>query len=337
MINIGVVGCGYWGPNLIRNFHQLPESKVVSACDLDEGRLEHMHRLYPHLELTTDYQRLLDDKSLDAICVATPVHTHYEFALRALEHDKHVLVEKPLTYTSAQATELINCAHEKNKILMVDHTFEYVIAVEEVKKIIQRGELGRICYINTSRLNLGLFQKDINVIWDLAPHDLSIIMYILDARPERVSAQGNAYVLPGIEDVALLSLRFPNNIMAFSHLSWLDPCKVRQVTIVGREKMLIYNDVEPLEKIKIYDQKVKAPKYYDTFGEFQFAYHYGDVLIPRLENIEPLRSVCSHFIECIQTNRQPKSDGQDGWQVIKVMEAAQKSLKNSGQEVEIEW
>jgi predicted dehydrogenase len=296
-----------------------------------------MKELYPYLKLYSDYQGLLKEDGLDAIAIATPVHTHYDIAKQALEADKHVLVEKPLTYTSEQAAALIELADRNNKVLMVDHTFEYVAAVDEIKKIIQKGELGKICYINTSRLNLGLFQKDINVIWDLAPHDLSILMYILDKQPTRVSAHGNAYVLPGIEDVAWLSLKFPDNIMAFSHLSWLDPCKIRQVTIVGSEKMLVYNDVEPLEKIRIYDQKVKAPKYYDTFGEFQFAYHYGDVIIPRLENTEPLRTVCSHFIECIKANKKPISDGLDGWRVIKIMETAQKSLKHTGQEIGIEW
>jgi predicted dehydrogenase len=337
MFNIGVVGCGYWGPNLIRNFHQIPDTRVVCACDLNENRLSHMKRLYPHLGLYTDYQGLLEENGLDVIAIATPVHTHYDFAKKALKADKHVLVEKPLTYTSQQAAKLIELANKNNKVLMVDHTFEYVAAVNEIKKIIQRGELGTIYYINTSRLNLGLFQKDINVIWDLAPHDLSILMYVLDKRPLKISAHGNAYVLPGIEDVAVLSLKFPDNITTFSHLSWLDPCKVRQVTVVGSEKMLVYNDVEPLEKIRIYDQKVKAPKYYDTFGEFQFAYHYGDVVIPRIENTEPLKTLCSHFIECIKDNKEPVSNGLDGWRVIKVMEAAQKSLKNSGQEIEIEW
>jgi len=337
MIGIGVIGCGYWGPNLIRNFQQLPDSQVISACDLKEERLAHMKRLYPHLELTRDYEELLRDERLEAICIATPVPTHYEFTRKALDHNKHVLVEKPLACSSREAIELIRQADERKRVLMVDHTFEYVVAVEEVRRIIQRGELGQIRYISTSRLNLGLFQKDINVIWDLAPHDLSILIYVLGRCPQRVSAQGSSYVMPGIEDVALLSLRFPDNILAFIHLSWLDPCKVRRVTIVGSEKMLVYDDVEPLEKIRIYDQKVKVPSYYDTFGEFQFSYHYGDVVIPRLENIEPLRAVCRHFIDCIKHNNHPKSDGVDGWRVIKVIEAAQESLKNQGKEVEIEW
>jgi predicted dehydrogenase len=336
MIKIGIIGCGYWGPNLIRNFIQLPSSHVVYACDLDEGRLNYIKKLYPHIKVTKDSNELYRDENLDVIGIATPVSTHYYLAREALKHDKHIFIEKPMTANSREAEEIVALAAERKRVLMVDHTFEYVVAVNKIREVIANGELGDIYYINMSRLNLGLFQTDINVIWDLAPHDLSIAMYILNDRPVSISAFGNSCVVDGIEDVALLKLEFPGNILVIMNLSWLDPCKVRRTTIVGSKKMLLYDDVEQMEKIKIYDKSVQGPRYYDNFGEFQFSYHYGDVIIPRIDSVEPLKLGCSHFIECIEKGLTPRSDGIDGLNVVKILEAAQRSLRNGGTKERIE-
>ena len=329
-VRIAVIGAGYWGPNLIRNFNQLPNSEVVLVCDLEEKRLAHVRNLYPHIRVTDDYKEATRGTGVDAVCVATPVQWHFEMARDAMLHGKHVLVEKPLTASVKEAHELVKLAGEHKRVLLVDHTFEYTPAVNKIKEIIQQGELGDIYYVNMSRLNLGLFQKDINVIWDLAPHDVSILNYVLDVCPEGISAHGNANILPEIEDVAMLTLYFPQNVIAYLHMSWLDPCKIRKSTFVCSRNMLVYDDVEPLEKIKIYDNGVDGPKHYDTFGEFQFSYRYGDIYTPYLENQEPLGIECRHFVDCILNGAEPRSGGVDGLNVVRTIEAAQHSLKNNG-------
>lgn len=334
-IRIAVIGAGYWGPNLVRNFNQSREVKVSLVCDLDASRRDHIRNLYPHVRVTEDHREATQGDDVDAVCIATPVRWHYEMASEALSSGKHVLVEKPMTTDVTEAESLVDLAERNGRVLMVDHTFEYAPAVNRIKAIIASGELGEIYYVSMSRLNLGLFQKDINVIWDLAPHDVSILSYVLGVLPETVVAHGNANIVAGIEDVAMLTLRYSNNVIAYLHMSWLDPCKIRRSTFVGSKKMLVYDDVEPLEKIKIYDNGVDGPKHYDTFGEFQFSYRYGDIHTPYLENQEPLTVECRHFVDCIRNGSAPRSSGQDGLNVVRVIAAAQKSLREGGERVAV--
>ena len=335
-INVGVVGCGYWGPNLIRNFNALPDCKVRYVCDKDEKRLAHMKQLYPSVETTRDFDKMIADKEVDAVVVATPVHLHYELAKKALQAGKHAFVEKPMTQTSEQGNELVQIAAKKKLTLMVGHTFIYSAPVRRIKEIVASGEIGEIQYISSRRLNLGLFQKDINVAWDLAPHDISIILYFLGKPPFSVNCQGKAHINKDIEDVTNMSLDFDNGGFATIHSSWLDPNKVREMVIVGSKRMIVYDDNQPLEKIKIYDKRVEAPPHYDTFAEFTYSYHYGDAYIPYIKQTEPLKVETQHFLDCIKTGKKPESNGLEGLRVIQILEASSRSLKNGGAKVEID-
>ena len=335
MINVGIIGCGYWGPNLIRNFNWLPNSNMLVCCDRDAKQLERMQRLYPGVETTTEPEALFKDPRVDAIGIATPVFTHYELAREALLNGKHVFLEKPMTHSVETCLSLIEIAETMERVLMVGHTFEYTAAVNKTKEFIKAGELGEPLYISSIRVNLGLFQPDINVTWDLAPHDISIITYLLGQVPESVNCQGKSHYQKGIEDVATLTLNYENGVVAFIQSSWLDPNKIRKTTIVGSKKMLVYNDVEPQEKIKIYDKGVDAPPYYDTYGDFQFSYRYGDIYSPRLEDYEPLRKQCEHFIDCIERGLQPRTDGYSGLRVVSVLEAAAISLQHGGKAIPV--
>lgn len=334
-IRIGVIGAGYWGPKLIRNFNEIPGALVAAAADLRPERLDHIRRNYPATRITHDYRELLADPSIRGIVVATPVSTHARLAREALLAGKHVLVEKPLTADSREACDLIDLAAAQGVQLMVGHTFEYNPAVEYLKQLIESGTLGRIYYINATRVNLGIFQKDINVVWDLAPHDVSILLYLLGMMPERVSARGAAYVQPGIHDVAYVTLNFPNGVLADIRVSWLDPQKIRQITVVGSKKMVVYDDVDPNEKIKIYDKGVDMPPYSDTMEEFRLSYRYGDIVTPHIALKEPLRVECEHFLRCIAENRPARSDGGVGLRVVQILEAAQTSLCDSGNPVAV--
>lgn len=337
MLNIGVIGAGYWGPNLIRNFGVANRSRVKLCSDLEPGRLAHMAELYPHLRTTPDYREILDDPEITAVAIATPVSTHYKLAMDALHARKHVFVEKPLAQSSEQCMELAQSATERNLVLMVGHTFVYTAAVNKIRDLVQAGDLGEILYINSTRVNLGVFQPDINVVWDLAPHDLSIMNYILDARPERVAAHGRSYIRPGIEDVAFVDLEYPNRIIANIHVSWLDPCKIRRTTVVGSKKMLVYDDVSSLEKIRVYDKGVTVPPHYDNFGEFKLSYRYGDMLAPRLDEAEPLKVECRHFLDCIDQHKRPRSSAEDGLAVVRTLEASSESLRDGGRLVDIAY
>ena len=333
---MAVVGLGYWGPNWIRNLFQSQCARRVVACDLDRKRRDHISRLYSGVETTACYDELLEDPDIEGIVVATPVSTHYAMARRALEANKSVLVEKPLATSSAQAAELVRLARDRNRVLMVGHTFEYSAPVLKIREIISTGELGDIFYISSVRANLGLFQRDVNVAWDLATHDISIILMLMGGRiPETVSCQGESHYGQDVEDVAMLTLRFSKNVIAFIHVSWLDPDKIRRTTIVGSKKMLVYDDTAPQEKIRIYDKGVSAPPHYDTFGEFQFSYRYGDIQIPRIEEKEPLGQECEHFVDCIRNEKAPNTDGLSGLRVVSVLEAASASLRQGGQMVPI--
>ncbi|HEX7557500.1 MAG TPA: Gfo/Idh/MocA family oxidoreductase [Leptolinea sp.] len=335
-IRVGIIGGGYWGPNLIRNFMDLANSEVVMVADLKKDRLAKIKNNYPQVLVTENYRDFFDQK-LDAVVVATPPPSHFPITKDCLEHGLHALVEKPLTLKSTDAEELVEIAAKRRLTLMVGHTFEYNAAVHALKDLIDKGDLGQIYYLDAARLNLGLFSRDLNVLWDLAPHDISILLYILGKLPVAVSAHGTQCVFTGINDVAYVQLVFPDNIMAHIHVSWLDPCKVRRVTVVGSKKMAVYNDIESLEKIKIYDKGVEHPEYTNNFGEFQFSYRYGDITIPNIRFTEPLKVECQHFLDCINNHTKPCSCGEDGLNVVKVLEAAQKSLVNAGQMEELKW
>jgi predicted dehydrogenase len=334
--SIGVIGCGYWGPNLIRNFIEIPTADMVAVADLDEGRLNHIRSRYPQVQLTQDYHDLFE-MGLDAITVATPPATHFLITKECLENNLHVLVEKPMTLNSDDASKLIRLADEKDLILMVGHTFEYNSAVHALKEIVASGEIGKIFYIDAARLSLGLFQRDSNVLWDLAPHDISILLYLLEQEPISVSALGMRCAIDDVYDNVYMNIAFPDNILAHVHVSWLDPCKVRRVTVVGSQKMVVYNDIANNERIKIYDKCVEVPDYTSGFGEFHFNYHHGDVLIPNVRFEEPLRKECQHFLDCIVDHVTPCSCGHDGLRVIKVIEAAERSLLNGTGPEFIRW
>jgi len=340
-ISIGFIGCGYWGPNLIRNMQQLPNVHIQAICDIDEGRLKLLKSNYANVKCLTQYTDLLKDSQIEAIVIATPAETHYRLVKESLLADKHVLVEKPLSLSSPECRELIDLSQKHKKILMVGHTFEYNAAVNKVKEYIDSGELGKIYYIYSQRLNLGRVRHDINAMWNFAPHDVSIILYWLGKQPLRVSARGFKYLQQDIDDVAFMILEFQEGISAHIHISWLDPNKVRMMTLVGSEKMVVYDDVSTAEKIKIYDKGfVKNTKSgtfgdFDSFGKFQLIQRAGDLTIPKFDFIEPLQVECSHFVECIENNKIPLTDGFDGLRVVKVLEAAQKSMDNRGIPVEI--
>jgi len=335
MLNIAAVGCGYWGPNLIRNFSSLSGCKIKMLCDVDENRLAHMKALYPEVKTTFVLEDIVSNAEVDAVVIATPVRFHYEMAKRSLLAGKHTLIEKPMASSLSECEELIELAENQNLTLMIGHTFIYSQPVRKIKQIVNSGELGDIQYISSRRLNLGLFQKDINVAWDLAPHDISIILYIMDEEPVSVNCQGKAHIAPDIEDVTNMTLSFPNGGFATIHSSWLDPNKIREMTFVGTKKMLVYNDVEPMEKIKIYDKRVKTPPHYNTFAEFHYSYHYGDIYSPYLKQLEPLQVECQHFLDCIRSGAKPDSSGIEGMKVVQILEAATVSLKNGGGKVKI--
>jgi predicted dehydrogenase len=329
-ITIGVIGCGYWGPNLARNLFSLPRCRVKTICDSNEERLAHIKSLYCDVEGTTDYNEVIEDPEIDAIVIATPVRYHYAMAKQSLLAGKHTFIEKPMASKASEAQELIDIADQSDLTLMVGHTFIYSAPVRKIKEIVTSGELGEIQYIAARRLNLGLFQKDINVAWDLAPHDISIILYVLDDTPVSINCQGKAHINPDIEDITTMILNYSNGGIATIQNSWLDPNKIRDMTFVGSKKMLVYNDLEVMEKIKIYDKRVEIPPHYDTFAEFHYAYHYGDMYAPYIKQYEPLKVECQHFIDCIATGQTPITNGIEGLKVIQILEAASKSLRNGG-------
>jgi predicted dehydrogenase len=336
MFKVGVIGCGYWGPNLIRNFSQMSRSTVVRVADLEWDRLKHMKALYPFVDTTTEYQQIISDPEIDIVAIATPVGLHHKIASEALAAGKHTFVEKPIAASAQEAEELIALSKKHECKLMVGHTFIYTSAVQKMKEIVDSGELGELYYVSSQRLNLGLFQPDINVIWDLAPHDISIILYLLGQAPESVNAIGASHINPAIEDVAVLTMQFPESLIAFVQSSWLDPDKVRRMTVVGSDKMMVYDDVQTTEKIRIYDKGVEKPKYYDTYAEFHYSYKYGDILIPKINGAEPIRTELNHFLDWILGETEPLSDGKSGLEVVKVLEAAQESIKNENKPIFLE-
>jgi predicted dehydrogenase len=328
VVRIGVIGCGYWGPNLIRNFHELPSSKVVAICDLQEERLKPFVKKFPGAKLTAHYQDILNDPTIDAVVVATPISTHFRISCAAVKAGKHVLVEKPLTATTKEGMALIHLARRRKKMLMVGHTFEYNPAVLKIAQLLQANEVGSIHYLDSVRVNLGLHQSDDrNVIWDLAPHDLSIILRWVQGTPNRVSAWGRPFIKKDVEDVAFIRLDFPGGILAHLHVSWLAPSKIRRITVVGSKKMIVYDDLESVEKIKIADQ---GAHWDPSNTELKVNYRMGDIVSPRVDIKEPLSQECAHFIDCILQNKNPQTDGERGLEVVRILEAADKSIKKGG-------
>ena len=337
ILRVGAIGCGYWGPNLIRNFVEIPDAELVAIADLDQGQIDRIMGRFPQIQKSTKNYRDFFEMDLDAVVIATPPQTHFVIAKECIENGLSVLVEKPITLDSREARELMEFAKEKGKVLMVGHTFEYNTAVRALKEMIDSGDLGEIYYIDGVRASLGLFQTKANVLWDLAPHDISILRYLIGGDPLSVSAKGMSCLDNGIEDIAYATFTFPNRILAHLRCSWLDPSKTRRITVVGSKKMVVYDDVEPLEKIKIYDKGVKAIRRTETYGDFQFAYHYGDVVAPYYRFEEPLRVQCNHFLDCIRTGNTPISDGVNGMRVVQILEAADYSMKHSGISVQVDY
>jgi predicted dehydrogenase len=335
MIKVGIIGYGYWGPNLVRNFMEAPGSRVVAVSDLRSDRLDLVKHRYPSLKALTDCQQLFCDPEIDAIVIATPVTSHYELALAALRAGKHVLVEKPLAASSELGERLIDEAERRNLVLMVDHTFVYTGAVRKIREIIANHELGDIYYYDAVRVNLGLFQHDVNVIWDLAIHDLSIMDYVLPSRVKAVSATGISNIPGQPENVAYITLFFAEPQIAHVHVNWLTPVKVRHTLIGGSEKMILYDDLEPSEKVKIYDKGITVSANREAVYEMLVSYRSGDMWAPRLDTTEALYTEILHFIDCIENNKRPETDGQAGLRLVKVVEAAEQSLRARGQLIEI--
>ncbi len=335
MLKIAVAGCGYWGPNLIRNLYSLSGCKVETVCDIDVKRLERIESLYGNIKTTTNYDDLVDNKDIDAIFIVTPVRFHFEMARKSLQANKHTFIEKPMALSGKECEELIALAEKHGLTLMIGHTFIYSSPVRKIKEIIRNGDLGDIMYIGSRRLNLGLYQKDINVTWDLAPHEISIILYVLDDDPIYVNCQGKASINKDIEDITNMTIDFKNGGFATIQSSWLDPNKVRETKFVGTKGMLVYDDVEPNEKIRVYDKRVETPPHYDTFAEFHYSYHYGDMYSPYLNQVEPLKVECQHFLDCIKSGLKPDSCGKDGLKVVQILEASSKSLSNGGGKVKV--
>jgi len=329
-ISVAVVGCGYWGPNLIRNLLSLHDCKVKAVCDGNPDRLKHIDDLHPEIQTLGDHERMLNELELDAVLIATPVRHHYALAKACLLAGKHTFIEKPMASSSAECEELIALAERNNLVLMVGHTFIYSSPVRKIVEIVRAGDIGEIRYINSRRLNLGLFQKDINVAWDLAPHDLSIILHVLGESPLAVNCQGNAHLTDCVEDVTNMSLIFNNRRFATVQSSWLEPRKVREMTIVGTRRMIVYDDVAPIEKVRIYDVRVERPPHYDTFTEFNYSYHYGDSYIPKIPQEEPLRAECQHFLHCIRSGSKPITGGREGLELVRILETAMESLHQGG-------
>lgn len=329
-IKIGIVGCGYWGPNVIRNFSEVSEADVVACCDLKKERLKYIKQRFPYVDTYTDYCYILGRKDIDAVSICTPVSSHFALAKDALLAHKHVLVEKPITYRCQEAEELIELSGKNKCILMAGHTFEYSGAVNKMKEIIHKGELGDVLYFDSARANLGIFHRDVNVVWDLASHDISIILYILGKLPKSVVAIGKSYVNKGIEDVAYINLFFPNNIIAHIHVSWLAPVKLRKMVVAGTKKMIIYDDVENIEKVKVFDKGVDFRKDNGPQGilERQLFYRSGDIIVPQLDTTEPLKNECMHFVSSIRKGKSPVSDGVSGLRVVKILEAINRSMNN---------
>jgi predicted dehydrogenase len=336
MIGIGVLGYGYWGPNLVRNFSEIPEARVVKVCDARSERLALVTQRYPSIETTKDYQDLVSDPRIDAILIATPVSTHFQFALDALQAGKHVLVEKPITASSDEAMRLIDEAERRHCVLMVDHTFVYTAAVRRVQELIASKSLGQINYYDSVRVNLGLFQHDVNVIWDLAVHDLAIMDFLIGARPCAVAATGMSHLPGQPENIAYLTLMFESNLIAHINVNWLAPVKVRRTLIGGSRRMIVYDDLEPSEKVKVYDKGITVGSNAESLYKLFVGYRTGDMWAPQLDMTEALRIEAQHFVRCIEDRVPVITDGECGLRVVRILEGATQSLAERGRLVDLD-
>ena len=335
MINVGVIGIGYWGPHLIRNFIAHPETQVELCCDLKQERLDHIVNVYPFLKTTKNLEEVVKDSSIDLIVICTPVFTHYEIAKSALREGKHVLIEKPMTATSEQAEELVNIAAGKGLKIFVDHTFLYTGAVRKIKELMGNAEMGKPYYFDSVRVNLGLFQHDVNVMWDLAPHDISIMYYLFNQKPVSVVATGASHLNNGLEDVAYLTIYYPENLIAHVHVSWLSPVKIRQTLIAGTKKMIVWDDNNPSEKVRIYDKGVEIIKTVNQVYNTLIQYRTGDMYCPKIDMTEALITEVDQIIKNLNNGSNGCADGQAGWMVVRILEAAQESIKKRGKEIRI--
>jgi predicted dehydrogenase len=336
MIGVGVIGYGYWGPNLVRNFYESAGSRVVSVCDLNPDRLTRVGTRYPNIGTTRDAMDLIRDSKVDAVVISTPVSSHFDLALKALRCGKHVLVEKPLTSTSDQAMRLIDEAARRRLVLMVDHTFVYTGPVRKIRELVHSHSLGEIYYFDSVRINLGLFQHDVNVVWDLAVHDLSIMDYVLPTRPCAVSATGISNIPGEPENVAFLTSFFEGNLIAHVHVNWLAPVKVRRTIIGGSRKMVLYDDLEPSEKIKVYDKGIQVNNEAESVYRMLISYRTGEMHAPTFDTTEALQREVSHFIECVEGNGVPLTPGEAGLRIVRMLEAAVRSMRASGRPVELD-
>jgi predicted dehydrogenase len=332
-VRVGVVGLGYWGPNLARNFDRLANAELAYCCDLDAANLDKARGLYPNAVITDDLDTLLGDGALDAIVVATSVPTHYALGKRVLEAGKHAFIEKPIALRAADAQDLLATAETHGVKLMVGHLLEYHPAVAKMKELVDAGALGRVFYIYANRLNLGKVRKDENALWSLGPHDISVINYMTGEEPQEVSARGECYLQDDVEDVVFGYIRYPSGMVGHLHVSWLDPHKSRKITVVGEKKMVVFDDMESDRKVTVYDKGATTTRtQFETYGEF-VTLHFGDIHIPKIGNDEPLRVECQHFVDCIREDRQPRSDGRDALNVVRVLEAMERSLREGGRPV----
>jgi len=332
MIRIGVIGYGYWGPNIVRNFHAHEGAEVVLVCDKSPKCRDRLHKAYSSIAFTTEANDILKSPNIDLVAIVTPVWTHFELAKAALENGKHVFVEKPFTCSVQQSEELIELAERKNLKIMVDHTFLFTGAVKKIRQMVDAGDLGDLYYYDSLRVNLGLFQHDVNVIWDLAPHDLSIMDHLIKDRPEAVVATGEKH-LNGVEDIAFITVYFPKKIIAHINVNWLSPVKVRTTLIGGEKKMLVWNDLEADEKIRVYDKGVSMSTNPSNLHQLLVSYRSGDMWAPQVEQVEALRAETGYFLKCIQENKTPMNDGLAGLRVVRILEAATRSIQSRGQAV----
>jgi len=335
VVKVGIIGCGHWGPNHVRIFDQLTGSEARMCADLDEARLASLQRSFSDITITTDYKKILSSADIDAVCVASPTNTHYLITQEALEAGKHVLCEKPLSLDSDECEELIALSTKSKKVLMVGHIFVFNHAIVKLKELIDSGDLGHIQYAHSTRTNLGPFRYDVNALWDLAPHDISIFNYLFNGCPVNVSARGQKYLGDKLEDVAFATLEYPDHIIANVHVSWLDPKKVRQITIVGDQKMVVWDDLDNVGPIKIYDKHVeRTSRYYESYGEFQLLSREGSITIPNIGFSEPLKVQAQYFLDCVEKGARPeRADAQKGRDVVQVLCAIQKSIDQNGSPV----
>lgn len=337
MLKIGVIGYGYWGPNVLRNFISTKGVTVKAVCDMDEKALLQVKRTYPDMHITNDCNEILESREIDAVAIITPVSTHYDLAKKALLNGKHIFIEKPFTSSQKEAEELINIAEQKHLTIMVDHTFLFCGAVKKIKQLIDEKVIGDLYYFDSTRINLGLFQTDVNVVWDLAPHDLSIMQHIIGKDPVAIAATGISHFNDDIENVAYLTVYFPDNCIAHSNISWLSPVKIRTTLIGGNKKMIVWNDLVADEKVRVYDRGVENGDRVcrDTIKNMRTQYRIGDMWCPQVENIEALKAEAEYFVDCVEHKKRPINDGIAGLNVVRMIEASVQSLKNGGEIVQL--